>query len=181
MGDWEGYGNEPHNWFKLITTRTISDDTSSTEPPILDLDNEWAGKSFEEVETFALANSDPDEHHELNFGNAVVVDEKGLQDGTCIIMARVMIWHEDSDEMEWPNKMNKVRLPWEDVGSMYVNLDISNMDWEDFVQDEEENMEGGWWRHKPVPPGNPRLAAKRQAAIAKRDAALRAFEELDEA
>ena len=40
---------------------------------------------------------------------------------------------------------SKVRVPWEEVTSMFVNLDIANMDFEDFCNEEHGDDEDNWF------------------------------------
>lgn len=126
-------------------SHTVPSDSSGTEPPVLDFHNDWAGKSISEVEAFALPRSISYERRQPNLFHPVIVDERGLWDGTCIIIERVIIWNEAdlTKEIEYAEKSNRLRLPWEQVSSVYANLDISNMTREEFVDEEEGDMEDG--------------------------------------
>lgn len=172
------YQGPPANSFKLITSQTAPGDSSATKPPVLDFtNNEWAGKSIATIEAFALLHSRPEHAENLTFSLPVIVDEQGLRDKTCILMERVIIWNDGVDDdptkgVEYPDRFNKLRLPWEQVWEVFANLDISNMDFEDYV-DEEAGLTGDGCSkfNKEATEGMD------NQSIAARDAALKALED----
>ena len=73
------------------------------------------------------------------FNIYILVDEKSMQDKTCIVGERRF----DDETEQRVDAFNKIRVPWDQVHSVWANLDISNMDFLDFCVDEEVG-EDGW-------------------------------------
>lgn len=184
LHDWE-YGNqdaydEEENVFTLLTTRSLEDVRTmvkdegdekkykipSTNPPVSQpLENAWAGASTEEVEDFvAQLYAEPEESliHRGGYGSLfILVDEEGFKDLTCAVCQIVRTYDEDEEEMKYGGDgektlFNKVRMPWVEAYSCWCNLDIANMDFMDFVDDDEQDdgNTGGWYksRHWDEPP-----------------------------
>lgn len=55
----------------------------------------------------------------------------------------------DEDEEKTERKFNKVRVPWEKAYIMWCNLDIPNMNFEYFVEDEDGD-EVEWWTYSDI-------------------------------
>ncbi|KXT08549.1 hypothetical protein AC579_10248 [Pseudocercospora musae] len=84
----------------------------------------WAGLSIEDREEPNLF---------------LILDDKGVRDETVILAHR----HFGEDD-KYTNVFDKVRMPWPGGYSMWCNLDIANMDFEEFCEGEEAG-EDGWW------------------------------------
>jgi hypothetical protein len=123
---------------ELYKSLTTSGDVNPTQPPCQeDLSNEWQNSTLEEVEAFVLSLKDG----HINTSIYVLLDEKGLEDKTCIVGERRF----DDETEEQMDVFNKARVPWEEVTSMFVNLDIANVDFEDFCNEENGDDEDNWF------------------------------------
>ncbi len=146
LRDWE-YGEEP-TWdnFHLITSKDLPDKPSGTQPPITENDlsnNAWKGRSISDVESHILTEWKTES--ELNPNTFIILDDKGVKDGTLIVLDSIV--SDDADDPESDVKrFNKVRVPWEKTYIMWCNLDIANMNFEDFVGDEVPD-EANWWTY----------------------------------
>jgi hypothetical protein len=181
LRDWE-YG--AGDTFKLVISRNIEefthipdsggrqDDLNDTVPPVsLDIANEWAGASVEEVEAWCIeldgagvSRSLP----ELNPYHYIIVDAQGVPDKTCIFGSRAT-QDEPFAFLEW---FEKTRLPWDEAYLVWCNLDIANMGFEDFVEDNESEHRDHWWTFRSVNNG-PDLSDENRA---KRDAEIEILE-----
>jgi len=169
LRDWE-YGEEP-TWdnFLLITSKSLpetEEPCATTTTPISKSDlsnNVWTGQSIADVESFML--SERKKEVGLNTNTFIVLDEQGVKEGTIILLDSV---GSELEEMEV--KFKKVRVPWEKAYIMWCNLDIANMDFEDFVDDEDCD-ESGWRTYKDWDEGQEaddanHIKEKRNRAIA---------------
>lgn len=161
--DWENGGTNPGDSFHVILSKndpeadkfrdTISNQLSQTKPGDVAAEgfhNEWAGASVKDIEKYVLDAGDTG-----NDGSSIslflILDEEGIQDSTCIIAEEHTEWDYDKmqriakDKMEAKHDFNKVRVPWHETQTMWCNLDIGNMDWEDFVDEDKGPDEEGWW------------------------------------
>lgn len=175
LRDWE-YGEEP-TWdsFRLIKSKNIPETEEAcvtTTPPISASDlsnNVWTGRSIPDIESFML-----DERKKqvgLNTSTFVVLDDQGVKDGTIILFDSL-----DSGDEEMEVKFKKVRVPWEKAYIMWCNLDIANMDFEDFVDDEDCD-ESGWRTYKDWDEGQE--ADDANVIKEKRNNAIAELEKLD--
>ncbi|KAG4075026.1 hypothetical protein HA402_004572 [Bradysia odoriphaga] len=168
LRDWE-YGEEP-TWdnFLFITSKNLPETEEAcgtTIPPISESDlsnNVWRGKSIADVESFMLSER---ETVGLNANSFLVLDEQGVKDGTIILFDSL-----ESGDEEVEVKFKKVRVPWDKAYIMWCNLDIANMDFEDFVDDEDCD-ESGWRNYKDWDEGQEaddsnHIKVKRNNAIA---------------
>ncbi|KAG4066239.1 hypothetical protein HA402_000463 [Bradysia odoriphaga] len=144
LRDWE-FGEDP-TWdiFHLVTLPTLpKTDAACTIPPITENDlsnNHWMGKSISDIETYILSERSKN-NEGLNLNTFLILDEEGVKDGT-IVLLDVPYSDDDNGIVE---RFNKVRVPWQKAYIMWCNLDIANMDFTDFVEDEdEEDVE--WWK-----------------------------------
>ncbi|OQO08340.1 hypothetical protein B0A48_06210 [Cryoendolithus antarcticus] len=77
----------------------------------------------------------------------IVIDEEGLRNGTVVLLERhVDDDVDDEDDIVLTDKFDKVRLPWKKVHSIFVNLDLANMDFRDFTDWQEGDAEG-WFEY----------------------------------
>lgn len=180
LRDWE-FGEEG-SWDAHRILRTIdeasTDQLPCDEPPVEDLgagklqaqnlwENKWEGLPVEEVEKIMLAKDDGHGSTSL----FLLLDDKGWQDQTIIVAHRAMSPEED---VLWLPEYNKVRVPWYQTHSMWCNLDIANMDFEDFCDYKVGADENRWWKYKSVMGGEHYDEFTKQ-----RDVAIKELEKLD--
>ena len=131
--DWEyGMGDS----FALITTSTTNSatDIKPTSPPLHSFtNNTWANRSIEAIESFHLA---------LKHSNLyVVLDEEGIESQTCILGHQAMVQDPETRTWKRTERFQKSRVPWDELYMTWCNIDVANMDFEDFVR--ERDTEGG--------------------------------------
>ncbi|KAK8082351.1 GroES-like protein [Apiospora saccharicola] len=109
--------------------------------------NAWAGASLSTIETNALDRT-----------LYLVIDDEGLQDQTRIVAERITSFEEKpSGECEAHRSgvhgYDRVRMPWSRATSMFNNLAIANIGFEDFIEDSNGanfnsptvDGQGRWW------------------------------------
>lgn len=151
LRDWE---DENGDDFKLVTSKTtermiqdpseLGNDKSKVVPiaaatsaPVdPDLINEWAGASITDVEKFCNKTQDA--------GLWVILDAEGLRDQTCIL-AEYVTEEKDEGDMTVTEEFNKARVPWHQVRLICCNLEIANVGWDEYMEEDSEDPEGKWW------------------------------------
>ncbi len=153
LRDWEYGEEETWDGFHVVSKKDpelfrsliASENVEPTEPPCLeDVSNEWHNSTLEEIEAFVFALNEPSDTNEAHLGETSVfllLDEKGLQDKTCIVGER----RYDDETDERTDFFNKVRVPWEECQVMWANLNIANMNFDDFCDDEVGEDENHWY------------------------------------
>ncbi|KAK6399129.1 hypothetical protein LTR95_019463, partial [Oleoguttula sp. CCFEE 5521] len=82
----------------------------------------------------------------------LVIDEEGLDADEIVLCNREYVL----ESHDYEEKFRRVRVPIEEAHTMFVNLDVANMDFEDFVDDDEGPDEDGWWdTHASILPPAP--------------------------
>lgn len=146
LSNW-GY-NDGQPDFKVITTKNAYDfelppDTSVLEPTPPSLDstftNAWAGSSLKDVEDFCLDVLRDEETKNAEPSLFVVVDSAGFEAREAILVERGM--DDETDELVYLDSFVKMRIPWGELNSIWTNLDIANMSFEEFCEDEEDDEE----------------------------------------
>lgn len=166
LRDWE-YG--ALDSFKLVNTKNAYDLDSfdkgsgieSTTPPVpADFENAWAGASLEDIEDFCLDLGRGD----TNSGKGhlyVIVDSQGVDDHTCLLGERMIEY--ENEPISYPERFKKMRLPWDETYLTWCNLNIANMNFEEFTEerdaDYEETLTRQWWTYRSVSDG-PDLSEK---------------------
>jgi len=159
--DWE-YG--ALDSFRLVNTKNAYDlegfadgdrtiALEATAPPVpVDFENAWAGASLKDVEDYCL---DLDRGDFEDGGKAhlfVVVDSQGVQDKTCIIGERMMDY--ENEPITFPERFKKLRLPWDETYLTWCNLNIANMNFEEFTEEAdveyEDTLTRQWWTYHSV-------------------------------
>lgn len=165
LRDWE-YGEDP-TWdnFHLITTEIIpATDDDCAKPPITETglsNNIWASRSISDIESFMLRERETKETG-LNLNTFIILDEQGVKDGTIVLLDSP--YNGDEEKME--EKFYKVRVPWAKAYIMWCNLDIANMNFEEFVDEEQGD---DWWTYsvdQDEDTEDENVKEKRQNAIA---------------
>lgn len=176
LRDWE-FGDE-EIWDHCTILRTLNDVTNEShetdKPPLQEFPNiEFRGKSVQEVESLMLTKSKEGVHAASLF---LILDSEGVEQGTIIIAERAINSSEDAmddDRNLYLDRYNKVRVPWIEAHSMWCNLDISNMGFEEYCQDDDPTGDG-WFTYKSI------MGAEHYEEFNKRrDTVLRELAKLD--
>lgn len=177
LRDWE-FGDEPHwDQSKILCTKEDAcreaGQDGRDEPPLQEFQqNQWQGVSLREIEQFMLQNPREKDTGQRLF---TVLDDQGVQDETVIIARRRI----NSDFREQPqaslylDEYQKTRVPWIEAHSMLCNLELANMDFEDFVDDDSGDGEG-WWIYRPI-----ESAEHYTKYLSRRNAVLKELTKLD--
>lgn len=104
----------------------------------------------------------------LSAHNWVIIDQECLETFMCIVVDQE--YDEEAGTMS--NNFKAARIPCTEAWAMYANLDIANMGFEDFVDEETGILEDGVYMWKPMTGSNDALQKTYQEAEAKREAAL---------
>jgi len=153
LRDWE-YGDGDSS-FKLVTTRNAYDlerpsgdrprDVNATLTPVpRDIDNTWAGAPLEDIEAYCI-DLDRSKDAGVNTHLYLVIDNEGLKDKTCILGERWIEW--EANPITYPERFKKFRVPWDEAYLVWCNLDISNVNFEEFATEGEGDGDG-WFQYQ---------------------------------
>ncbi|KAI7241463.1 hypothetical protein KC330_g505 [Hortaea werneckii] len=160
LSDWE-YGS--FDSFHLVTTKEPQDlnepgegfeyphDVEPTHPGLdADPPNAWKGASIAEVEEYVLRVANGSVRKGVNMSIYLLWDDRGVEEHSVIVGERR--FDDDSDKLT--NDFDKLRCPWDCAYTMWCNLDISNMDFEDFTDQDVGRDEDGWYKYslEDLPP-----------------------------
>lgn len=120
----------------------------------------------------------------LSTSNWLVIDQKGLDNNTCIVCNQCY----NSGELEdggnpdldegFTNEFRACRIPYEEAWSMLANLDIANMGFEDFIDEEAGEQQDGTWKWQPF--GQDGESDKNSECEVKRDNAIQELRDAGE-
>lgn len=126
-------------------------------PFLDDFENEWAGKEIKDIESFML-EFQPAKEDRLNVYDFIVIDEQAKKEKNAILFDRVL-----DENCNFINSFNKVRVPWYDTWLIFANLDIRNMDFEEYV---DKDLGDGWWEcNSPARKMDEKAEQKKQKAL----------------
>lgn len=110
-----------------------------TKPPVsATFENGWVGANISDVNTFMLDNA-PDPPGSVH----MILDDKGVDEGTVIVAERTY----DDEAEERTREFNKMRVPWQEAGCVWMNLDIGNVGFEEYCDEERGGDEDGFWEY----------------------------------
>jgi hypothetical protein len=151
-------------WVLLTSAQLPSAAPGPTLLPVAHVDfgvgngggNAFASKSLAEISAFVDANSDALRKIDVSWAHWVVIDQKGLETSTCLVCKCGSGFDEDEEEggRGSTSEFRACRMPYEMALSMVVNLDIANMNFEDFVDERAGEQEDGAWRWRSFDPGD---------------------------
>jgi hypothetical protein len=147
MRDWEE-SDGSLDVFKLITDKaTTQNDNKGTPLPLQSTpQNVWTGADLKDIESYCITlKSSDDAHKAANL--FICLDSAGLETKTCILCSLPDAYYDDPGS--FCGRYDKVRVPWDDVYMIWCNLDIANMNFEEFVE-EEDGDDQGWFRYQSI-------------------------------
>jgi hypothetical protein len=147
MRDWDE-SDGSLDAFKLITDKAaIRTDNDGTPIPLKSLpENAWSGAKLQDIEAYCMQLG-KGEDEQKGASLFVTIDSAGLKTETCILGS--MPDDDPESPGTFPGRYDKVRVPWDDVYTIWCNLDIANMNFEEFVE-EEEGDEQGWFTYQSI-------------------------------
>ena len=85
--------------------------------------------------------------------NWIIIDDKGIETQTCLVCEDYQLDYEEQQEVEEGEKEEKefpayqmVRMRWVNTWSMYCNLDIANMGFDEWVDEEAGEQDDGAYK-----------------------------------
>ncbi|KAJ6470991.1 hypothetical protein C8R45DRAFT_1015119 [Mycena sanguinolenta] len=172
------FGEYPQdsNW-TLLTSKElpVSLSAPATALPVSDIrdSNDFAGMSFSEINKFVRENEEAFDGISLSAEDWLIIDRKGFDTSTCLVVERVYDYGEDEDNVDGEggggptNEFRACRIPYEEAYSMIVNLHVGNMEFDEWVHEDVGEQEDGAWRWRSFEGDNTNEAvlAERQKAL----------------
>jgi hypothetical protein len=145
---------------------------TTSEPPS---DHGFAGFTMDDVYKFIRTNETRLKELNSNVLNWVIIDQHSLESSSCILAQREF----DGEEMKYEDRFRAVRLPLTRAWSMYANMDIANMGFEDWIDEDVGLQEDGTYKWIGPWPGTNEGENKLDREIdAKREACLKIAKDL---
>ncbi|KAJ7123563.1 hypothetical protein C8R44DRAFT_735208 [Mycena epipterygia] len=141
-------------WALLTSKELPETPPTPTRLPLPDISgtNDFAAMPFAEINAFVRTHDTGLQDLDFSTGNWVIIDNQGLETSTCLLCEQ---YYNSGEEAH----------------SVFVNLDIANMGFEDFVDEDAGQQEDGSWKWASFPPDTD--AKEKSEADIKRDEALR--------
>ncbi|KAJ7034144.1 hypothetical protein C8F04DRAFT_1260146 [Mycena alexandri] len=142
---------EDSRWTLITSKQAPSELPPATVLPIPDIsDNAFALSSMTEINTFIRENEDFMFKMGVSSGVWLIIDQKGLETSTCLVCEQIYNPGEDEEggegEAGMTSEFRACRLPYEHAWSMICNLDIANMNFEEYVDEGAGEQEDGSWK-----------------------------------
>jgi hypothetical protein len=137
--------------------------------------HDLAGSSLSDTRNFFRKNEDQLKTLDISPYIWIVIDQKGLENSTCILVSR----HYDDEADKIAEDYKAIRIPLVEAYGMYVNLDLGNMGFEEWADVDAGLQDDGI--HKwigPFPGTNESTNKTVQASDGKREAALKRAKDL---
>ncbi|KAF7288931.1 hypothetical protein MIND_01409400 [Mycena indigotica] len=157
MHDFENSPFPPDYGWILLSSKTLPSKAKARRPTRVPITpaisaSEFAGMSLAQVNAFVRANSTALEKIDVSVADWAVLDQKGLETSTCLVCEQVYDGGEEgADEGRMTDEFRACRIPYEKAWGMIANLDISNMDFEDFIDQDAGEQEDGSWLYSSTP------------------------------
>ncbi|KAJ6545401.1 hypothetical protein B0H19DRAFT_1167582 [Mycena capillaripes] len=178
------YGEYPatYGWTLLTSKELPTTPPPATAVPLPDAastSNEFASMSLEEINTFVREHEVLLTNVGISNSNWLVIDQTGLETSTCIVCEQVYNSGEENEgegQEGYTSEFCACRMPYEEAWGMIVNLDIANMGFEDFVNEEDGVQADGTWKWRLFRPNTEESEAPSEEEV-KREKALQALRE----
>ena len=147
MRDWDESDGDL-DVFKLVTDKAaIRNDNDGTSLPLKSLpENVWTSANLEDIETYCMnVKRGDDEHKGANL--FVTIDSAGIENKTCILASLPDGYYENPDTFR--GRYDKIRVPWDDLYMIWCNLDLANMNFEEFTE-EEDGDDQSWFTYQSI-------------------------------
>ncbi|KAJ7657188.1 hypothetical protein DFH06DRAFT_1090720 [Mycena polygramma] len=152
------YGDYPASsqWALLSSKDLPAEVVEWTPLPPSMTDNDFASMSLAEINSFIRANESAISRMGVSSEDWLVIDRKGLETSTCLVCEQIYNYDEDEGEQFGEEGMTRefraCRIPYEEASGMVTNIEIANMDFTDWVDDNAGVQEDGSWRWMSFPP-----------------------------
>ena len=143
----------------------IGDDTLSKA------NNVFTGWTPDEIEEFIVERESILKQLYMVYRNWIIIDEKGFETGTCLVCEKYEpddYEDEDGEDEDEIPLYRMVRIRWVNAWSMHANLDIANMDFEEWMDEEAGIQEDGTYKQAGWIEGSDNIRPeKREEALKK--------------
>jgi hypothetical protein len=164
-------GDNETSWFLLASTTLPSKSLEASRTlnthPIRN--NCFRNKSLQEINDFIRTNEEKFKELNITSHNWVIIDAKGLETSTCLVVEQKF----DDEQSKLTDEFDAARMPFPQAWAMFANLDIANVGFEEFVDEEKGVQDDGAWVWKPFSNSNEGLKRGKKKADAKRAVALK--------
>ncbi|KAF8149245.1 hypothetical protein K438DRAFT_1989008 [Mycena galopus ATCC 62051] len=143
---------EGSQWTLLTSKEMPASAPEATALPVSDIrdSNDFAEMSFSEINAFVRANEEALKGIDVSSGDWLIIDQKGFETSTCLVCEQVYNPGEEEEggegEQGLTSEFRACRMPYEEAHGMIVNLNIANMGFEDWVDEEAGEQEDGAWK-----------------------------------
>lgn len=147
MRDWEE-SNMELDVLRLVTDRAATQNHEVGTPFSLKSlpENVWTGATLEDITTYCLSlNCGDDEHPGASV--FVVIDSEGHKNRTCVLASMPDEHYENLGTFR--GRYDKLRLPWDELYAVWCDLDIANLNFEEFVE-VEHGDDQGWFTYQSI-------------------------------
>lgn len=172
------FGEDASSWILITSTKLpdsppVSTRTLTTTEPIPDHD--LAGLSISEITNFVRDNEARLKELEISNHLWVIIDQAGLDNSTGIVVET----HYDYENKGYTYDFKAGRLPLVDLWGMYCNLDIANMGFEEWMDQDAGLQDDGTYKWVgPFPGSNEAIEKSQKETEAKLAVALKVAKDL---
>ncbi|KAJ7150466.1 hypothetical protein C8R43DRAFT_1236192 [Mycena crocata] len=177
MQDYE-YSDTPADSLPFLLTSENLPNTPQppTTLPLSDTDvssNDFAGMSLADINAFVRSHEEQLRTIKLSGSDWLVIDQRGLATSTCFVCERFYDFGDEREGAGHTSEFRACRIPYEHSWLMITNLDIANMGFEEFVDEDAGQEEDGSWRWRSM--GRTGTGEELPQEMVKRAAALQAL------
>lgn len=101
---------------------------------------------MENIEAYCLDLKRSDSNEQTGANLFVVIDSEGLENTSRAMASLPDVFQENPGAFR--GRYEKVRVPWDDAYLIWCNLEIANMNFEDFVEDEDDEQD--WFTYQSI-------------------------------
>lgn len=160
-------------WTLLTSKELPETPLTATRLPLPDISgtNDFAAMSFVEINTFVRAHETGLKDVDISSYDWLIIDQTGLDTSTCLVCERYYNYGEEGGEEGMTDEFRACRIPYEEAWITITNLDVGNMGFEEFVDEDAGMQEDGSWKWRVATPDT--HANEKSGSDIKRDEALR--------
>ena len=136
---------ENSRWVLLTSTTVPEKIHAPPVPPIsIPPQNAFANHTLAQINTFVRSHEAELAAVDLSSSVWLVVDQIGLDNLTCIVVEQETGENEETEDFEMKDTFRAAWVPCSEVWSIFANLTISNMEFEDYMVSVEAGEDGFW-------------------------------------
>ncbi|KAJ7123549.1 hypothetical protein C8R44DRAFT_620878 [Mycena epipterygia] len=162
------------NPWTLLTSKELPVTPPKATPlPLADISgaNGFVAMSFAEINAFVRTHETGLKDADISSLDWLIIDQVGLETSTCLVCEQYYNYGEEGGDEGMTDEFRACRIPYEEAWIMITNLDVGNMGFEDFVDEDAGKQENGSWKWRAFTPDT--HAKEKSEVDIKRDEALR--------